>query len=158
MTSGEEPAAGQAEIVQVASAALSSQGPKRGLDVPHGQGKTILIIEDEPHISEAIRYILTRDGWRVELCADGLGALEAVNKARPDVVILDAMLPGRSGFEILGEIRADTATADLPVILLTANGASATRTLAEQTGASLFMAKPFANGELVAAVRDLAQE
>ncbi len=121
-----------------------------------GAGRPILVIEDEPNISEAIRFILNRDGWRVQTHADGLDALEQIEAARPALVILDVMLPGRSGFEILQALRANAALAATPVIMLTAKGQAADRELALRAGASMFMAKPFSNADLLAAVRALA--
>jgi DNA-binding response OmpR family regulator len=118
--------------------------------------KRVLLIEDEPNIIEAIRFILARDGWEVETLADGSLAAERVRSLRPDVVILDVMLPGRSGFDILDELRADPATAALPVLLLTAKGQSADRARAEAAGASRYMTKPFSNAEMLASVRALA--
>jgi DNA-binding response OmpR family regulator len=75
---------------------------------------------------------------------------------RPDVVILDVMLPERSGFDILRDIRAGKETAALPVLVLTAKGQSKDREMAESLGASRFMTKPFSNNEVLATVRDLA--
>jgi DNA-binding response OmpR family regulator len=118
--------------------------------------KQVLLIEDEPNIVEAIRFILSRDGWRVDTCADGAGAAAGVRQRRPDLVILDVMLPNRSGFDILHELRADPATATLPVLMLTARGQKQDRELAERYGVSRFMTKPFANAEILASVRELA--
>lgn len=118
-------------------------------------GKHVLLIEDEPNIIEAIRFILTRDGWTVTAHSDGADAFEVVRSARPDVVVLDVMLPGRSGFEILQDIRADAALADLPVLMLTAKGQGRDRDLAERYGASRFMTKPFANTDILTSVREL---
>jgi DNA-binding response OmpR family regulator len=117
----------------------------------------VLLIEDEPNIIEAIRYILARDGWRVDTHSDGATALAAIAKRRPDVVILDVMLPNRSGFDILRDLRDDPGTADLPVLMLTARGQRADRELAERRGVSLFMTKPFSNSEVLASVRELAR-
>lgn len=118
--------------------------------------KQVLLIEDEPNIIEAIRFLLTRDGWRVATHSDGVGAVEAVRRTGPDLVILDVMLPNRSGFDILAELRADPATQAMPVLMLTARGQSRDRELAERTGASRFMTKPFANSEILAVVREMA--
>jgi len=122
----------------------------------HGRGLHVLVIEDEPNISEAIRFILRRDGWAVTVLDSGERALTTIHQARPDLVILDVMLPGVSGFDVLRTIRADRTVHNLPVIMLTAKGQAAARELARDSGASLFMAKPFANAELLAAVRQLA--
>ncbi|PZQ95678.1 MAG: two-component system response regulator [Cereibacter sphaeroides] len=119
-------------------------------------GKHVLLIEDEPNIIEAIRFILMRDGWHVSAISDGLGAEAAVREAHPDLVILDVMLPGRSGFEILAALRADAATENLPVLMLTAKGQERDRAEAARIGASGFMSKPFSNAEILASVRQLA--
>jgi two-component system, OmpR family, response regulator len=121
----------------------------------HGAGRSVLVIEDEPNISEAIRFILRRDGWAVATHATGDGAVSRIEAESPDLVILDLMLPGQSGLDILQDLRRRPGHARLPVILLTARGQAATREMAQDCGASLFMAKPFANAELLAAVRQL---
>ncbi len=115
----------------------------------------VLLIEDEPNIIEAIRFILMRDGWSVDTHVDGATALSAVRERRPDIVILDVMLPNRSGFDILADLRADTATAALPVLMLTARGQTKDRELAERHGVSRFMTKPFSNADVLTAVREL---
>jgi DNA-binding response OmpR family regulator len=119
-------------------------------------GNHVLVIEDEPNIVEAIRFILMRDGWDVSTLSDGGQAEDTIRARRPDVVILDVMLPGRSGFEILAALRADAETQTLPVLLLTAKGQGRDRAEAERMGASQFMAKPFSNAEILASVRALA--
>jgi len=119
-------------------------------------GKRVLLIEDEPNIIQAISFILSRDGWRVDTHADGRTALAEVVRRAPDVVILDVMLPNRSGYDILQDMRADPATADVPVLMLTARGQKKDRELAERLGASRFMTKPFSNSEVLGAVRELA--
>ncbi len=119
-------------------------------------GKDVLLIEDEPNIIEAIRFILSRDGWSVYTHSDGQTAFDKVLQTRPDVIILDVMLPGKSGFDILRDIRADASTADLPVLMLTAKGQTKDRELATQIGVSQFMTKPFSNTDILASVRELA--
>lgn len=114
-----------------------------------------MLIEDEPNIAEAIRFLLNREGWQVTTLGDGGVAEAEVRARRPDLVILDLMLPGRSGLEILQSLRADPETAELPVMMLTAKGQGRDREAAERAGASLFMAKPFSNTEFVAAARSL---
>ncbi len=118
--------------------------------------KRILIIEDEPNIVEALRYILSRDGYAVDTHSDGSTAIETIEKRDPDLVILDAMLPNRSGFEILRDLRAAERTAELPVLMLTARGQKKDRELAERYGASQFITKPYSNSEVLACVRELS--
>ncbi|MFN3938594.1 MAG: response regulator transcription factor [Gemmobacter sp.] len=117
--------------------------------------KHVMLIEDEPNIVEAIRFLLTRDGFRVSCHHGGDDALDAVRAERPDALILDVMLPGRSGIDILRELRAEPSTADLPVMMLTACGQGRDRDMAAEAGASLFMAKPFSNAEFLASLRSL---
>lgn len=115
----------------------------------------VLLIEDEPNIAEAISFILTRDGCEVACHSDGSGAFDRIRAAMPDLVILDLMLPGRSGLEILTDLRADPATRALPVMMLTAKGQGRDREAAERAGVNRFMTKPFSNDDMRAAVREL---
>lgn len=116
----------------------------------------ILLIEDEPNIAMALDFILTRDGWTVSTHGEGTEALSAIRRARPDVLVLDVMLPGRSGYDILTDIRAATDLVDLPVLVLSAAGQGRAREAAERAGASRFLTKPFANADVLALVRELA--
>ncbi|MGL4320457.1 MAG: response regulator transcription factor [Paracoccaceae bacterium] len=113
----------------------------------------VLLIEDEVNIAEALRFILMRDGWQVSTLADGAKALQMVAECKPDVVILDLMLPGASGLDILRGLRSQAETATLPVLMLTAKGQGRDREAAEQAGVTSFMTKPFANADIVARVR-----
>ena len=82
--------------------------------------KRVLVIEDEPNIIEAVSFILSRDGWEVKTHANGHDAMDAVRARAPDLIILDVMLPGKSGFDILQEIRADAVYGDTPVLMFLA--------------------------------------
>lgn len=117
--------------------------------------RNVLLIEDEPNIIEAIRFLLTREGWNVQTHSDGTDAVDVVLAAEPDLVILDMMLPGRSGMDILRDLRDTEAMRALPVLMLTARGQSRDREQAEKAGVSRFMTKPFSNAEVLTAVRDL---
>ena len=112
-------------------------------------GRHVLLIEDEPNITEAMRFILARDGWTVSSHADGATAVHAVTQAKPDVLVLDVMLPGRSGYDILRDLRADPETSALPIMMLTARGQLKDRERAESFGVSHFMTKPFSNQEVL---------
>ena len=115
----------------------------------------VLLIEDEPNIIEAIRFILSRDGWEVKTHSNGHDAVDVVRARRPDVIILDVMLPGKSGMEILRDLRNIHELRDMPVLMLTARGQTRDREMAEKAGASRFMTKPFSNAEMLSAVREL---
>ncbi len=119
--------------------------------------RRVLLIEDEPNIIEAIRFILARDGWRVDTHSDGQTAVVAVRDRAPDLVILDVMLPNRSGYDILQDLRSEDATKTLPILMLTARGQKKDRKLAEKLGVNRFMTKPFSNEEILATVRELVR-
>ena len=119
-------------------------------------GGRVLLIEDEPNIIEAIRFILSRDGWAVDVHSDGATAMEAIAARAPDLIILDVMLPNRSGYDILADLRAQEETKELPVLMLTARGQTKDREMAERYGVSRFMTKPFSNSEVLSSVRELA--
>ncbi|MCZ4262019.1 MAG: response regulator transcription factor [Limimaricola soesokkakensis] len=118
--------------------------------------RRVLLIEDEPNIIEAVSFILSRDGWTVHTHSDGASAAERVRAHPPDLVILDAMLPGRSGYDILQELRDAEETRGIPVMMLTARGQARDRELALSLGATHFMTKPFSNAEVLDRVRALA--
>ena len=117
--------------------------------------KHVLIIEDEPNIIEAISFILTRDGWQVDTHSNGHDAVAVVRARAPDLVILDVMLPGRSGYDILTDLRAQPETQNLPILMLTARGQARDREMAERAGASRFMTKPFSNADVIEALNAL---
>ncbi|GGO56881.1 Response regulator receiver domain-containing protein [Roseovarius pacificus] len=117
--------------------------------------KKVLLIEDEPNIIEAVSFILSRDGWNVKTHSNGHDALDAVRNRQPDLIILDVMLPGKSGFDILQEIRADSELTQTPVLMLTARGQEKDRDMAEKAGASRYMTKPFSNAEVLEVVRSM---
>ncbi|MXU64901.1 response regulator [Rhodobacteraceae bacterium KN286] len=118
-------------------------------------GKRILIVEDEPHIAESLSFILDRAGYDVAALDDGAQALDQIRKSSPDLIILDVMLPNRSGFDILRDLRAGGPHAGLPVLMLTAKGQARDRSAAEDLGASRFMTKPFSNAEILDTVSEL---
>jgi two-component system, OmpR family, response regulator len=115
----------------------------------------VLIAEDEPSILESLDFILRRAGYSIATVTDGDAALAAVRRESPRLLVLDVMLPKRSGFEVLKQIRADALTRGLPVLILTAKGQAQDRRTAEELGASSFVTKPYANADVVDTVRRL---
>ena len=118
----------------------------------------ILIAEDEPSILESLDFILRRAGWNVSSVTDGDAVLEAIRRLQPRMVVLDVMLPKRSGFDVLKQIRASAELHTMPVLILTAKGQQQDRRTAEELGADGFVTKPYANAEVVGAVRQLLGE
>ena len=109
----------------------------------------VLIAEDEQNIAESLRFILERAGCEVRHAADGEEALNEVRAEKPDVLVLDVMLPSLNGFDVLKTIRADSSLKEIAVLVLTAKGQSQDRQTADALGADAFMTKPFANSEIV---------
>lgn len=118
----------------------------------------VLIAEDEPGILESLDFILKRAGWSISSVTDGEAVADAVRTLSPRMLILDVMLPKRSGFEVLKQMKSGTNTSALPILILTAKGQQQDRRVAEELGADGFVTKPYANAEVVEAVRRLLGE
>jgi len=115
--------------------------------------KHILIVEDEPNIIESLSFLLERAGFIVSSERDGAMAMGKIYAHKPDLIILDVMLPNRSGFDILRDIGQ---IVDGPhVLMLTAKGQARDRQTAEEIGVTRFMTKPFANAEIIETVQDM---
>jgi DNA-binding response OmpR family regulator len=110
---------------------------------------SILIVEDAADLAEIIRRELTANGYTVHLCCNGLDALEQIERFQPDLIILDWMLPGIDGIEVLRRARSKTAA---PVLMLTARGEEADRVIGLEMGADDYLSKPFSMRELIARV------
>jgi len=117
--------------------------------------KQVLLVEDEPHIVEALTFILEREGLKVRSMDNGKDVIDALIASPPDLVILDYMLPEMSGLQILQQIRERPDINHLPVLMLTAKGQTKDREAAESAGVSRFMTKPFANSEIVSVAKEL---
>ena len=115
----------------------------------------VMVIEDEKEIRDLVRYNLERAGFRVAMAEDGDAGLERVFASRPDALVLDLMLPGRSGLEVLRELRGEPSTRDLPVVVLTARSAEMDKLLGFEHGADDYLTKPFSPRELIARLRAL---
>ncbi len=114
--------------------------------------KTILVVDDEPTLVATLKYNLERESFRVLEAADGEAALEAARSGRPDLIVLDLMLPGLSGLEVCRILRKETR---VPIIMLTAKDAEVDKIVGLETGADDYVTKPFGMPELMARVRAL---
>ncbi|KAF0126772.1 MAG: phoB [Elusimicrobia bacterium] len=115
--------------------------------------KKILIVEDERDISRMLDYNLRKDGYATAVIEDGSRAVMAAAKERPDLVLLDIMLPGLDGTEVLKRLRADQKTASIPVIMLTAKSEETDKIVGLELGADDYVTKPFAIKELLARIK-----
>ncbi|MEO5799734.1 MAG: response regulator [Gemmatimonadales bacterium] len=115
----------------------------------------ILVVDDEPDITALVAYHLARAGYRVSTAANGPDALKAAKDERPDLVVLDLMLPGLSGYDVLAELRKRDETRDVGVILLTARRDEPDRIKGLSLGADDYLTKPFSPAELALRVQAL---
>ncbi|MBI1207840.1 MAG: response regulator [Azospirillum sp.] len=114
---------------------------------------TILVADDEPSILLSLQVLLSKAGFEVRVARDGEEAIQAVEKATPDLILLDAMMPKRDGFDVCQTIRANPLYRDLPIIMLTAKSRDVEREKGMALGATDYITKPFSTRDLVNTVR-----
>lgn len=118
-------------------------------DIQHSLMQRVLIVEDEVDIADLIMFNLQRAGYEVLKAHDGITGTETAIRERPDLIVLDLMLPGRDGYSVFREIRRDARTARIPVIMLTARAQTEDRIQGLEAGADDYLTKPFSPKELV---------
>jgi two-component system, OmpR family, alkaline phosphatase synthesis response regulator PhoP len=116
-------------------------------------GQKILVVEDEPDISKLVSYNLAQERFKVLTAEDGEQALKVIQREKPNLVVLDLMLPGLSGMEVCKILRDRPETAKLPILMLTAKAGETDRVVGLEMGADDYLAKPFSPREMVARVR-----
>jgi DNA-binding response OmpR family regulator len=116
-------------------------------------GKSVLVVDDDPTVSDVVRRYLEQDGHQVRLAADGSAGLAAVRAERPDLVVLDVMMPGITGIDVCRVLRQHLP--HLPIIMLTALGEEADRVVGLEVGADDYVTKPFSPRELMLRVRSV---
>ncbi len=117
--------------------------------------QTILIADDESNILISLEFLMKREGYTVLLARDGQEALEAIVRDRPDLVLLDVMMPIKTGFDVCHEVRANEALKDIRIVMLTAKGRDTDVAKGLALGANAYMTKPFSTKELVQKVQEL---
>lgn len=124
-------------------------------EVLPSKGRRILVVDDEPHIRRILATVLEREGFEIVEAIDGEKGLAAVREGGFDFVILDFMMPGANGLEVLAKIRTDPQQSDTPVIILTAKGQDTDREAALAGGADDFLTKPFSPMKLLARINEI---
>lgn len=124
----------------------------------HNSEISVLICDDEPHIREAIRYAVQKEGYTYEMAGDGIAAYETACNNKPDLVILDVGMPGLTGYEVCVKLRASTALNNTKILILTAFGQTADKDKAFASGADDFMTKPFSPRDLRAKINELLKQ
>ncbi len=115
--------------------------------------RSVLIADDEPNIVLSLEYLMKRQGYEVHIARDGEEALGLLRRVKPDLVLLDVMMPGRSGYEVCQAIRADPLLAGMRIVMLTAKGRDTEVAKGLAVGADAYVTKPFSTKELVALVK-----
>jgi DNA-binding response OmpR family regulator len=115
----------------------------------------ILIVDDEPNIVISLEFLMKKEGFEVAVAADGEEALACVASFAPDLILLDVMMPKKSGFEVCEALRADPGRAGLKIIMLTAKGRDTEMAKGLAIGADAYVTKPFSTKELVDAVKEM---
>jgi len=117
--------------------------------------QNILIVDDEPNIVISLEFLMKREGFGVSVAVDGEEALRKIAEIRPDLVLLDIMMPKKSGFEVCQEIRANPAWASIKIVMLTAKGRDTEVEKGMALGADAYVTKPFSTRDLVAKVKSV---
>lgn len=120
--------------------------------------KKVLIADDEPNIVTSLEYLMTKSGYQVEIARNGEEALALVESFRPDLVLLDVMMPRRSGYEVCQKMRERPEWRHIKIVVLSAKGREAEVSKGLSLGADAYVTKPFSNRELIARVADLLGE
>ncbi len=115
----------------------------------------VLIADDEPNIVVSLEYLMKRAGYEVSIARDGQEAIDAIRRERPRLVLLDVMMPKKSGHDVCQELRADEALKDTLVLMLTAKGRDTDVDKGLGVGADAYMTKPFSTKELAAKVAEM---
>lgn len=117
--------------------------------------KKLLVADDEPNIVISLEYLMKREGYDVLVATDGNQALEAIQREQPALVLLDVMMPGKTGFEVCQAVRADPALEGVRILMLTAKGRDTDISKGLALGANAYMTKPFSTRELVQKVAEM---
>jgi DNA-binding response OmpR family regulator len=117
--------------------------------------RKVLIVDDEPNIVESLEFLMRSGGFEVRSARNGDDALQVAAEFNPDVLLLDVMLPGRSGFEVCRQIRADPRLQEIRIVMLTARGRAAEQDAGLALGADAYVVKPFSTREVLRTVREL---
>lgn len=119
--------------------------------------RKILIADDEPNIVISLEYLMKREGYTVLVARDGQEALDTILRDRPELVLLDVMMPKKSGFEVCQAVRANEELQDTKILMLTAKGRDTDLAKGLALGADAYMTKPFSTRELVQKVAEMLQ-
>jgi len=126
--------------------------------VEDDMARTVLVIEDDPASARLAKLILGSEGYQTVVASDGLQGLKMAQADPPDLILLDLMLPGQDGFEVLHRLRAGPRTADVPVVVVSAKAQATDKQAAAKIGADAYLTKPYRRTELLPLIRSVLSE
>jgi DNA-binding response OmpR family regulator len=115
--------------------------------------KKIVVLEDEPHITELLTHLFEKEGYIVRSYPDGITGFQKIKEEKPDILVLDLMIPGMDGLEVCKKVRGDASVSSLPILMLTAKGEESNKIIGLELGADDYMSKPFSQKELLSRVK-----
>ena len=118
-------------------------------------GKKILVVDDEPNIVRSLTYVLNKEGYDVSTAEDGVQAMTMIRGSKPNLMILDVMMPNKSGYEVCQEVKSDAELRDIHVVMLTAKGRDSDREIELAQGADEYITKPFSPMQVVSRVKEI---
>lgn len=119
--------------------------------------KNIMIVDDDPHVVRSLTFVLNKEGYNISTTTDGEEALEKIRDSKPNLMILDVMMPRKNGYEVCQEVKGNPNLSDIYIIMLSAKGQEADREKGLSLGANEFMSKPFSPMKLVERVKQLLE-
>ena len=115
----------------------------------------ILVVDDEPHIIRSLTFVLAREGYDVSSATDGEEAIKALKSLKPNLLLLDVMMPNKNGYEVCEDVRSNPDLSDIYIIMLTAKGQVGDKEKGLSVGANEFITKPFSPSQIVSRVNDI---
>ena len=119
------------------------------------RGNRILVVNDEPNIVRSLAFVFNKEGYDVSIAEDGAQAMTMIRKSKPDILILDVMMPNKSGYDVCREVKSDPELQNIHVFMLTAKGQKGDREDALSQGADEYISKPFSPIQVLARVKEL---
>jgi two-component system, OmpR family, alkaline phosphatase synthesis response regulator PhoP len=117
--------------------------------------KNVMIVDDDPHVVRSLAFVLNKEGYNIRTTSDGEEALEKIRDSKPNLMLLDIMMPKKNGYEVCQEVKNNPALSDIYIIMLSAKGQEADREQGLSMGANEFMTKPFSPMKVVERVKQI---
>jgi len=128
------------------------------MDNVANHGRKILVVDDEPNVIRSLTFVLEKEGYDVSSATNGEGAMAKIQESKPNLMLLDVMMPKKNGYEVCKEVKSNPSLSDIHIIMLTAKGQQADREKGLNAGANEFMTKPFSLKMIVGKVKEILED